>query len=90
MYPAPKQIDLGVPKWLAGVDEYARKGFEIYNVVKNFIPGGSKAGAGPVLGTSTTEMELIELAAEKEGVDWGMVKETALGLGAQLKDKLDT
>lgn len=42
MYPAPKKIDLGVPKWLAGVDEYARKGFEIYNVVKNFIPGGSK------------------------------------------------
>jgi hypothetical protein len=59
MYPAPKPADLGVPKWLAGADKLARKGFEIYNVVKNFIPGGSTAGAGDVPGT--TEMELMEL-----------------------------
>lgn len=86
MYPAPKKVDLGVPSWLGGVTEAANQGFKIYNVVKNFIPGGSTAGAGTVPG-SGSEMELIELAAS--GVDWGLVKETALGVGSKLKATLE-
>lgn len=91
MYPAPVKDDLGVPSWLGGITDAADKGFKIYNVVKNFIPGGSKAGAGTVPG-SKSEMELAELMDLPKlpaGADWGMVKETALGLGSKLKDKLE-
>lgn len=75
MYPAPQKIDLGTPGWLGGVSAAAKKGFAIYNVAKDLIPGGSKAGAGDVPG-SGAEMEL----------GW---KETAAGLGKKLKDELD-
>lgn len=48
-------------------------------MVKKFIPGGSKAGAGDVPG-APDELELTELA----DIDWGMVKEEAKGLGVKL------
>lgn len=101
MYPAPVKTDLGVPSWLGGVTDAASQGFEIYNVVKNFIPGGSKAGAGTVPG-SGSEMELIELegldlgmikgtlsAAAAGKVDWGMIKEKLPGAADFLKGKLE-
>jgi hypothetical protein len=58
MYPRPKQVDLGVPKWLGGITSVAKKGFAIYNQVKSLIPGGTKAGAGLVPGSSEFEEEL--------------------------------
>lgn len=64
MYPRPKQVDIGKPKWLAGITKGAKQAFDIYNVVKNFIPGGSKAGAGKVPG-STEEFELEMLSMPK-------------------------
>jgi hypothetical protein len=67
MYPRPQPHDFG-PKWLGSVKEVAKKGFEIYNMVKKFIPGGSKAGAGNVPGSPST-MELTELA----DIDWDKV-----------------
>lgn len=48
--------------WLGGFGKIAQQGFQIYNMVKKFIPGGSKAGAGNVPGgpnpgaTSLTEL----------------------------------
>lgn len=54
------------PKWLGAVSDFAEKGFEIYNQVKKFIPGGSKAGAGNVPG-GPGQGELLELAS----IDWG-------------------
>lgn len=75
MYPEPKKIDLGVPGWLGGVSAAAKKGFAIYNVAKDLLPGGSKAGAGDVPG-SGSEMELI---------GWKDVE----GMGKKLKDQLD-
>jgi polyhydroxyalkanoate synthesis regulator phasin len=53
-------------------------------MVKKFIPGGSKAGAGKVPGTPAEE-ELSELFK----VDWGEAKETAKGLGADLLEKME-
>lgn len=82
MYPRPQPMDFG-PKWLGSVTEYALKGFEVYNMVKKFIPGGSKAGKGAVPG-SPAEMELLELA----DIDWGQVKETSFGLGKKLLDEM--
>merc|ERR1711912_133224 len=88
MYPEPQEVDIGVPKWLGFVEKnasnFVKKGFEVYNMVKKFIPGGSKAGAGPVPG-SPSEMELVELM----NIDWGEAKETATGLGKKLLDDMD-
>jgi len=81
MYPEPKEIDLGVPDWLGGITRLAKKGFEVYNMVKKFIPGGSTAGAGNVPGSKSEE--LVEL------VEWGQVKETAVGLGKKLLDDME-
>jgi len=80
MYPRPKPVDLGVPSWLGGVTKYAKKGFEVYNLVKNFIPGGSKAGKGNVPGGPKEDelMEFIELPK------WDVVKEQGKGLGLKL------
>lgn len=78
MYPEPQPVDLGIPNWIKKVDEYAQKGFQVYNMVKKFIPGGSKAGAGPVPGSP--DSELMELAE----FDWGQAAETAKGLGDKL------
>lgn len=75
MYPQPKKVDLGVPGWLGGVTDAAKKGFAVYNVAKDLIPGGSTAGAGDVPG-SGSEMEL------------GFM-DTAAGMGKKLKDELD-
>jgi len=64
MYPKPKPVVIpGVPNWLGSVTKVAKQGFEVYNLVKNFIPGGSKAGAGNVPGgpNSGAQEELIEL-----------------------------
>jgi len=83
MYPEPKELDLGVPKWLGGVTKLATKGFQVYNMVKKFIPGGSKAGKGDVPGSSSTKSgseELAELFSSKD-IDWGDAKEKAFGLG---------
>jgi len=79
MYPEPEEVDLGLPSWLGSVTKIAKQGFEVYNQVKKFIPGGSKAGAGKVPG-SPKEMEVMELA----DIDWGQAKETAFGLGKDL------
>lgn len=80
MYPRPKEVDLGLPKWLGGITSAAKKGFAIYNKVKDLLPGGTKAGAGPLPG-STLEMEeeLIELFGFKD----------VEGIGKSLKDELD-
>jgi hypothetical protein len=83
MYPEPKEIDLGVPNWLGSITRVATKGFEIYNQVKKFIPGGSKAGAGNVPG-GPNPGELLELAS----IDWGEAKEVATGLGKKLLDDI--
>lgn len=87
MYPEPEEIDLGVPKWLGFVTKNANKfveqGFAVYNQVKKFIPGGSKAGAGNVPGSPSEE--LVELM----DMDWGQAKETAAGLGKKLLADLD-
>ena len=85
MYPEPQPVDIGAPKWLGCVTKWAQKGFEVYNLVKKFIPGGSKAGAGPVPGGPQDEMTLEELI----DVDWGKVKETGVGLGKKLLDDMD-
>lgn len=85
MYPEPQPIDIGVPKWLGGVTKFAKQGFEIYNKVKKFIPGGSKAGAGPVPGGPEDAADLVELM----DVDWGKVKETGIGLGKKLWDEME-
>jgi hypothetical protein len=53
-------------------------------MVKKFIPGGSKAGAGPVPGSKAASSELVELM----NVDWGQVKETGIGLGKKLLDDM--
>ena len=59
MYPKPKPNDIG-PKWLGAVTKWAKKGFEVYNLVKKFIP--SENGSGKVPGTpSELEDELFEL-----------------------------
>lgn len=80
MYPKPKPVDIGVPKWLGAVTKAAKKGFEVYNMVKKLIPNGSKAGAGDVPGTP--DVELVELM----DIDWGTVKETAAGAGKKILD----
>jgi hypothetical protein len=85
MYPEPKEIDLGVPKWLGAVTKFAQKGFGVYNMVKKFIPGGSKAGKGDVPGSRGGDSELLEFA----GVDWGEAKEKAFGLGKKLLDDME-
>lgn len=85
MYPKPQKVDLGAGKWLGAITKYAKQGFAIYNQVKKFIPGGSKAGAGKVPG-SHEEEELVELAGK--GMDWGQAKEIATGLGKKLLDKI--
>jgi len=87
MYPKPKPVVIpGVPNWLGSVTKVAKQGFEVYNLVKNFIPGGSKAGAGNVPGgPNAGQSELIELAG-----DWKeQAKETALGLGKKLLDDME-
>jgi len=53
-------------------------------MVKKFIPGGSKAGAGPVPGSSAASSELVELM----DINWGEVKETGMGLGKKLLDDM--
>jgi hypothetical protein len=67
MYPKPKPMDFG-PKWLGAITKYAEQGFQVYNMVKKFIPNGSVAGKGAVPGTPS-EMELTELA----DINWGEV-----------------
>ena len=82
MYPQPQPVDIGAPKWLGGVSKWALKGFEVYNMVKKFIPGGSKAGAGPVPGgPQTAHAELMD-------IDWDQAKETGIGLGKKLLDDM--
>lgn len=71
------------PKWLGAVTKWATKGFEVYNMVKKFIPGGSVAGAGNVPG-GPNEGELLEL----EKIDWGQAKEVATGVGKKLLDDI--
>ena len=61
MYPEPQPIDLGVPKWLGGITKMAKQGFQVYNMVKKFIPGGSKAGAGKVPGSTEEVEELMDM-----------------------------
>jgi hypothetical protein len=83
MYPEPKKMDFG-PKWLGSVTKIAKQGFEVYNMVKKFIPGGSLAGAGNVPG-GPDQGELLELV----NIDWGQAKETAAGLGKKLLDDME-
>jgi hypothetical protein len=83
MYPEPQPVDIGAPKWLGGVSKWALKGFEVYNMVKKFIPGGSNAGAGPVPGgPKTAHAELLD-------IDWDQAKETGIGLGKKLLDDME-
>jgi hypothetical protein len=84
MYPRPKPIDLGVPKWLGGLTKAAKTGFQIYNTVKDLIPGGTKAGAGPVPGSGE------ELEEELALFDFPKVKFDDLpGMGEKLIGELD-
>lgn len=89
MYPKPKKTVIPGTEWLGSVTKIAKQGFEVYNLVKNFIPGGSKAGAGNVPGgpnAGKEEEELLELL----DVNWDQVKETGLGLGKKLLDDMST
>lgn len=90
MYPRPREVDIGKPKWLGSLTKQAKQAFDIYNVVKNFIPGGSKAGAGKVPGSTEEEYEELFEMMKMPGnmkmpdVDWDTAKETAKGLGNKL------
>merc|ERR1712178_447000 len=92
MYPEPQEVDIGVPKWLGFVEKnasnFVKKGFEVYNMVKKFIPGGSKAGAGKVPGTPGANGPGVDLV-ELMDVDWDQVKETAKGVGSELWKKME-
>jgi hypothetical protein len=79
MYPKPKLAEIKLPKWLGGITAVAKKGFSIYNMVKQYIPGGTKAGAGAVPGSDEMEYEEIEMIGFKE----------VEGFGKLLKEKLD-
>ena len=83
MYPKPQRMDVGKPKWLGAATDFAKKGFAIYNKVKNFIPGGSIAGAGKVPGSHEEEVE------ELMNIDWGDVEEKVVGTGKKILDKID-
>lgn len=89
MYPQPKKADLGIPNWLGGLTSAAKTGFEVYNTVKSLIPGGTKAGAGPIPGSdaasSSEELELYEMIgfAEVEGLG----KKISDGLKKNSSDK---
>lgn len=68
-----KDVGNGISNWLGGVTKIAKSGFEIYNKIKSLIPGGTKAGAGPVPGSADIgdeELELYEMIgfAEIEGI----------------------
>jgi len=80
MYPRPVPSDLGLPKWLGGITRAAKKGFEIYNYIKPLIPGGTKAGAGPVPGSDAGSA-----AFEIEMIGFDEVE----GFGKLIKGKLD-
>jgi len=81
MYPKPKRPTtlLDTNKWLGGISAAAKKAFGIYNMVKQYIPGGTVAGAGPVPGSDEMEYEQIELIGFKE----------VEGLGKALKSQLE-
>jgi len=66
MYPKPKKSEIKHPKWLGGVTANANKAFKVYNMVKQYIPGGTEAGAGPVPGSDEMEYEEIEMVGFKE------------------------
>lgn len=76
MYPKPKRTEMDLPNWLGGITKVAKMGFEVYNQVKSLIPGGTKAGAGPVPGSgasaSMEELELYEMIGFKEVSGIGM------------------
>lgn len=72
MYPKPKMAEIKLPKWLGGITAAAKKAFGIYNMVKQYIPGGTKAGAGPVPGSDEMEYEEIEMIGFKEVEGLGM------------------
>lgn len=91
MYPRPKPVSQD--KGLGGKSKAAKVAFAVYNKVKNFIPGGSFAGAGAVPGsTSSFAEELLELPededAEPRNIEWGAIVETISGAGAKIKDAL--
>jgi hypothetical protein len=87
MYPRPQPHNFGPKwmdgKWLGAASDLAKKGFNIYNMVKKFIPGGSTAGKGSVPG-SPAELELTELGE----AEWGQVVEKAFGMGKKLLDMM--
>lgn len=82
MYPKPVKLDLS-PKWLGGITKLAKQGFNIYNMVKKFIPGGTVAGAGPVPGSGDEMEELIELFEMPDGF------EEVAGMGMKLLEQID-
>jgi hypothetical protein len=91
MYPEPKKIDFG-PSWLGGVTKAAVKAFDVYNLVKKFIPE-SKAGSGKVPGSpKLEELYLEELMFGGKGSPKFSIsdedKEKAKELGKKLLDDL--
>lgn len=81
MYPKPEEETSTGTKWLGGLTTIAKKGFQIYNMIKKFIPGGTRAGKGPVPGSNEEEMQLFDMP--KVGF------EEIAGLGSKLKTLLD-
>lgn len=81
MYPKPQKMSFGAD-WLGGVSKFADIGFKIYNSVKKFIPGGSKAGAGAVPGSKgAASLMLTEL------VDMGGAEDLLKNVMSQGLDK---
>jgi len=74
MYPRPKKTEIKQSSWLGGITDIAKKAFGIYNEIKPYIPGGTKAGAGPVPGSEDIETKdsLISLVGFKEVAGEGM------------------
>lgn len=84
MYPAPVRADLGVPGWLGGITNIAKRAFTVYNGVKRLIPGGTTAGAGLVPGSGAELEELTNLMGLPANIGWKEVE----GVGSKLLGEL--
>lgn len=60
MYPKPEIFN---PDIIGKITDAVKMGFEIYNKIKELLPGGSAAGTGDVTGTpdnfELTDLKLI-------------------------------